>query len=198
MSPTAYLPLLQLDEPSSFISLSVRAGGGSPALLIRPLAGALGQVDSRLGLTFRPLEEQVDASLTQERTVAMLSGFFGVLALLLAGLGLYGVTSYAVSQRHRELGIRMALGAAPRGVVSLVLKRVGLLLGVGVALGIGLSLLAARAVQATLTTLLHGLEPQDPLTLTAAAGVLAFIGVVAGLIPARRASRIDPASVLRS
>jgi putative ABC transport system permease protein len=198
MSPTAYLPLLQLEEPSSFISLSVRAGGGAPALLIRPLADALGQVDSRLGLTFRPLEEQVDASLTQERTVALLSGFFGVLALLLAGLGLYGVTSYAVSQRHRELGIRMALGAAPQGVVSLVLKRVGLLLGAGVALGIGLSLLAARAVQATLTTLLHGLEPHDPLTLAVAAFVLALIGTAAGWIPALRASRIDPASVLRS
>jgi ABC-type antimicrobial peptide transport system permease subunit len=92
----------------------------------------------------------------------------------------------------------MALGAAPQGVVSLVLKRVGLLLGGGVALGIGLSLLAARAVQATLTTLLHGLEPHDPLTLAVAAVVLALIGTAAGWIPELRASRIDPSSVLRS
>jgi ABC-type antimicrobial peptide transport system permease subunit len=83
-------------------------------------------------------------------------------------------------------------------VVSLVLKRVGWLLSLGVALGIGLSLLAARAVQATLTTLLHGLEPHDPLTLIGAAVILAAIGAAAGWIPALRASRIDPASVLRS
>jgi predicted permease len=198
MSPTAYMPLLQNDEPPSSISLAVRAGGGSPALLIRPIAAAVGQVDSRLALTFRPLDEQVDASLTQERTIAMLSVFFGGLALLLAALGLYGVTSYAVSQRHRELGIRMALGAAPGGVVSLVLTRVALLLTIGVALGIGLGLAAARTVQATLTSLLHGVEPRDPLTFAGAAIVLALIGALAGWIPARRASRIDPASVLRS
>jgi putative ABC transport system permease protein len=198
LTPTAYLPLQQNTEAPSFINLSVRAAGGSTALLIRPLAAAVGEVEPGVALTFRPLEEQVNASLTQERMIAMLSGFFGALALLLAGLGLYGVTSYAVSQRHRELGIRMALGAAPGGVVRLVLTRVGLLLGLGVALGVGLSLAAAAAVSSTLTTLLYGLDPQDPLTLLSAAVVLALIGTAAGWIPALRASRIDPASVLRS
>jgi len=197
MSPTLYLPLAQ-NNPPTYINLSVRAGGGSPALLIRPLASALSQVDSKLALTFRPLDDQVNASLTQERLVAMLSAFFGGLAVLLAGLGLYGVTSYAVSRRHRELGIRMALGAEPRGVVGLVLRRVGLLLALGVVVGVGLSFATAAAAANILSTLLHGLQPRDPLTLIAAAVLLAVIGLAAGWIPALRASRIDPASVLRS
>lgn len=197
MSPTLYLPMAQ-NSPPTFINLSVRAVGGPPSLLIKPLASSLSQVDPRLALTFRPLDDQVSASLTQERIVAMLSGFFGGLAVLLAALGLYGVTSYAVSRRQRELGIRMALGAAPHGVVGLVLRRVALLLTLGVAVGIGLALAAANAAAAALTTLLYRLEPQDPVTLAGAAGVLALIGTLAGWLPARRASRIDPSSVLRS
>src|SRR5439155_9108582 len=103
-------------------------------------------------------------SLTQERIVAMLSGFFGALALLLAGLGLYGVTSYAVARRRAELGIRMALGAAPAGVIRLILSRVLLLVGIGVIVGMGVSLWASRFVAA----LLYGLEPRDPATLVGA------------------------------
>src|SRR5205814_9724174 len=132
---------------------------------------------------FRPLADQVDASLTQERVIAMLAGFFGVLALLLAGLGLYGVTSYAVSRRRTEIGIRMALGAAPKSVVRLVLSRVSLLVGAGVVVGVGVSMWASTFVGA----LLYGLEPRDPLTLIGAAAVLAAVGALAGWLPARRA-----------
>jgi ABC-type antimicrobial peptide transport system permease subunit len=123
----------------------------------------------------------------------MLSGFFGALALLLAGLGLYGVTSYAVSRRRTEIGIRMALGAAPTGVVRLVLARVTVLVLIGVALGAGASVWASKFVAA----LLYGLEPRDPMTLFAASVTLAMVGAVAGWLPARRAASIDPAEVLR-
>jgi len=191
--PTMYIPYAQQPDPPSSMSVSVRAAGGSPALLTKSLATALSPVHRDLAITFRPLADQVNAALTQERLVAMLSGFFGGLALLLAGLGLYGVTSYAVSRRRSEIGIRMALGAAPGGVVRLVLRRVAILVTLGVIVGGGISLWAARFV----TTLLYGLQPRDPLTLVAAAAVLGAIGALAGWIPARRASRIDPARVLR-
>jgi putative ABC transport system permease protein len=171
----------------------VRSAGGSPALLIKPLAAVIGEVNSGLAFSVRPLAEQVNASLIQERLVAILSGFFGGLALVLAALGLYGVTSYAVSRRQTELGIRMALGAAPGGLVRLVLRRVAMLVTLGVLIGGSAALYASTFV----STLLYGLEPRDPKTFGAAAILLAAIGALAGWIPARRASRIDPAVVLR-
>jgi ABC-type antimicrobial peptide transport system permease subunit len=123
----------------------------------------------------------------------MLSGFFGALALLLAGLGLYGVTAYAVSRRRTEIGIRMALGAAAGSVVTLVLSRMGVLVAIGVSLGGVVSLWASPLT----ATLLYGLEPRDPLTLVGAAGVLATVGALAAWLPARRAAQIDPAVILR-
>jgi ABC-type antimicrobial peptide transport system permease subunit len=151
-------------------------------------------VNRDLGLIIRPLSDQVDASFAQERMIALLSGFFGVLALLLAGLGLYGVTAYDVSRRRTEIGIRMALGSDPRGVVRLVLSRVAVLIAAGVAVGTGVSLWASKFVAA----LLYGLEPRDPGSLATAAAILATVGAFAGWLPARRASRIDPAVVLRT
>jgi predicted permease len=197
MSPTVYIAAAQHREPPSSVNLSVRAAGGSPALLIRPLAEAIGAVDRNLALTFRPMGEQVNASLIQERVVAMLSGFFGALALLLAALGLYGVTSYAVSRRQTELGIRMALGAAPIGVVRLVLGRVAFLVCLGLVAGVALSLVLVKLSATFVEGLLYGIQLKDPLTYAVAAIVLASIGFLAGWIPARRASRIDPALVLR-
>jgi ABC-type antimicrobial peptide transport system permease subunit len=146
-----------------------------------------------LTLSVRAFSDQINASITQERIVATLSGFFGALALLLAALGLYGITAYAVTRRQIELGIRMALGTTPGGVVRLVLSRVALLVGGGVAMGMVVSLWASGLARA----LLYGVEPRDPLTFVGAAGVLAVIALLAGLIPASRASRIDPAVVLR-
>jgi putative ABC transport system permease protein len=191
--PTMYVPFAQNPTPPSSASISVRAAAGSPSLLTNSVAASLLRVHSGLSITFRPLTEQVNASLTQERLVAMLSGFFGGLALLLAGLGLYGVTSYAVSRRRTEIGIRMALGAAPRGVVGMVLMRVAVLVAIGVVLGSAAGLWASKFV----TTLLFGLPARDPVTFAGAALVLAAIGTLAGWIPAMRAARIDPAIVLR-
>jgi putative ABC transport system permease protein len=194
--PVAYSPLAQFDFPGmipSDMTIAVRAATPSPMRLARSVGAALTAADSDLVFTFRPMTDQVSASLTQERLVAMLAGFFGALALLLAGLGLYGVTSYAVNRRRTEIGIRMALGAAPAGVVRLVLARVTLLVGIGVLVGAGVSVWAATFVAA----LLYGLEPRDPLTLAGAAVVLGTVGALAAWLPAYRASRIDPAAVLR-
>jgi ABC-type antimicrobial peptide transport system permease subunit len=151
------------------------------------------RVHPDLSISFQPLVEQVNAALAQERLVAMISGFFGALALLLAGLGLYGVTSYAVSRRRAEIGIRLALGSDPVRIVRLVLSRVALLVVAGIAAGAALSLWAAQFVG----TLLYGLEPRDPETFAGAAVILALVGALAGWIPARRAARTDPATVLR-
>jgi ABC-type antimicrobial peptide transport system permease subunit len=176
----------------SQVDLSVRAQG-PPTALAGGVAAAVRGVSPDLVVTFQSLTDQVNATLSQERLVALLSGFFGALALLLASLGLYGVTAYAVARRRTEIGIRMALGAAPAGIVRLVLSRVTVLVGVGVAVGAGLSWWAARFVAA----LLYGLEPRDPATLIGAAVTLAAVGAAAGWLPAYRASRIDPAEVLR-
>ena len=193
--PTMYVPIAQMDESFALpsINLMVRSTAGSPALLARSVADAIATVNPDLALTFRPLGDTVNAALTQERVVAMLAGFFGGLALLLAGLGLYGVTSYAVSRRRAEIGIRMALGAGPAGIVRLVLSRVAVLVGAGVIAGAGVSMWASRFV----AVLLYGLEPRDPATLAGAVLVLATVGALAGWLPAFRASRIDPAEVLR-
>jgi predicted permease len=193
--PTTYVPMAQIEGsfelPSVYVM--VRSTAGSPALLARSVAAAITAVNPDLAITFRPLADLVNASLTQERIVATLSGLFGGLALLLAGLGLYGVTSYAVTRRRTEIGIRMALGAAPAGVVRLVLRRVALLVGGGVIIGAIASLWVATFVE----TLLFGLKPRDPATLVGAASVLAAVGAIAGWLPARRAARIEPAEVLR-
>ena len=196
VQPTIYLPLAQQDvgRARSDITIAVRSSAGSPVLLAPSVAGALTAVDRNLTFSFQPLTDRVNMSLMRERLMALLSGFFGALALLLAGLGLYGVTSYTVNCRRSEIGIRIALGANPGSVMRLVLSRVFILVGLGVVVGGGVSLWASRFV----ATLLYGLEPRDPSTLIGATVLLAVIGAVAAWLPAWRAARIDPAEVLRS
>jgi len=179
MPPAVYLPMAQLPADDIFPSgtVSVRSAAGSPALLIRSVTDALSAVDPDVSLTFRPLKDQVDARLVRERVLALLGGFFGGLALLLAGIGLYGVTSYAVTLRRGEIGVRMALGADVFGVV----------------IGTGLSLWLAKFVSA----LLFGLEPRDIATLAAAVAMMSVVGTLAAFLPAWRAARIDPVEVLR-
>jgi ABC-type antimicrobial peptide transport system permease subunit len=193
--PTIYFPLAQNNAPllQTYFYIAARSSTNQPALLTRSIATALVGVNRDLALTFRPLVDQVSATIAPDRLLAMLSAFFGALALLLASLGLYGVTAYAVARRRAEIGIRMALGAAPAQVMGLVLERVLLLVGLGVALGAGASLWASKFV----ATLLFGLAPRDSMTLVGAAIALAAVGAVAGGLPAWRASRIDPAGVLR-
>ena len=194
--PTLYFPFAQAhaDGAPEAAGLGVRSTAGSPALLVRALADAITRVDADLALTFRPLDAFVDGALAQERMLALLSGFFGALALILAAIGIYGTTSYAVSRRLPEIGVRMALGADSSGVVRLVLRRVLVPVGLGVVLGSILSVWASGFVE----TLLYGLEPRDPLTFAGAGLILTAIAAVAAWLPARRAARIDPVRVLRA
>jgi predicted permease len=194
--PTMYVPLAQQPDgwgSFPFVTLSVRSANGSAASLARSVSDSITRVDRDIAITFTPLKQQVDAALVQERILAVLSGGFSALALLLSALGLYGVTAYAVNRRRTEIGIRMAIGAAPARVIGLVLGRVTVLIGIGVLVGIGASAWASRLV----ATLLYGLEPRDPGTLVSSVSVLAIVGVLAGWLPAYRASNIDPAEVLR-
>jgi ABC-type antimicrobial peptide transport system permease subunit len=160
----------------------------------RDVAQALRRVDPAIAFTFGTFDQLVAATVTQERLIAMLSGFFGGLALLLAAVGLFGIVSHGVRARQMEIGLRVALGAAPASIVRLVFRRVGLLIAAGLGLGLAGSLWAARFVEA----LLFRQEPRDPMTFTAAAAVLVGVGVLAAWLPARRAARIDPVAALRT
>ena len=191
--PTMFEPLEQREESlAGEISLILRTSG-SPMAEARSVVAAIRDVDVDLATTVRPLADFVDANVVQERIVAMLAGFFGGLALLLAGLGLFGLTSYTVERRRPEIGIRMALGAAPSGVVGLVLSGTTGLVVTGIIVGGTLSLWASQFIGA----LLYQIEARDPVTLVGAAATLAAIAAIAAALPAYRASHIDPATVLR-
>jgi predicted permease len=193
-APTMFVPLAQMERLNPSITLSVEVQPGARASAERGVAEALARADGRAAFTFAWYRDLAQVPVAQERLVAMLSGFFGGLSLLLAGLGLYGLTSYSVNRRRREIGVRMALGANPGGVVRLILSRVGWLVLTGVAAGAGLSWWATKYIAASL---LFNLKATDPTTFTAAALVLATVGALAGWLPAHRASRIDPTRVLR-
>lgn len=195
---TMYLPIGQRVEPfflrgSGQIQLTIRATSGSPARLAHTVGTAIEQIDPQLTLTMLLLADQVDESLARDRVMAMIAGFFGVLAVLLAGLGLYGMTAYVVTQRRTEIGIRLALGARPARIMRWVMSRVLVLVTMGVAVGTVLSVAISRLAG----SLLYGVAPRDPITLAAGAITLALIGVAAGWLPAWMAAQGDPAVVLR-
>jgi len=141
----------------------------------------------------RSFESRIQDGLVRERIMAMLSGFFGVLAAVLATIGLYGVISYVVTRRRNEIGIRIALGAARGKVVGMVMREALLSLACGVAIGIALALAAGRSAG----SLLFGLKPYDPMTLGTSAVLLVLIGALAAFLPAFRASKLDPSKALR-
>jgi ABC-type antimicrobial peptide transport system permease subunit len=141
----------------------------------------------------KTLEGQLDETLLTDRLIAALAAGFGLLATVLASIGLYGVMAFVVARRRKELGIRLALGAEPVGVVWLVMQEVLLLLVIGLAIGIPAALALAQYVSSQL----YGVQAHDPQTAVATMVLLTIVSAVAGLIPARRASRIDPILALR-
>jgi ABC-type antimicrobial peptide transport system permease subunit len=168
--------------------------GASPLPWVKPLVAALAHVHPDAIVTVKPLAADVEAMLVQERMVAGLATLFAVIAVLLAGLGLYGLTSYAVGRRRSEIGIRIALGASPADVVALVMRRTSVLIGLGAAFGAVVSWWSSALV----SPLLFGLEPRDPATFVAAFASVAGLGLLAAWLAARRAAGIDPSEALNS
>ena len=192
MRPLGYFACAQDDSPWPGLDFEIRSGE-SMATLVPSVRGAFEEVNRGISLEFRNFETQIGESLIQPRIVALLSAFFGGLAVLLAMIGLYGVTSYGVARRQSEIGIRMALGAQPGSVVWLVLRDVAAMLALGTVLGLGASLAAGRLV----ASLLYGVKPDDAAPLAIAAVVLAIATGLAAYLPARRAARLDPMAALR-
>ena len=155
---------------------------------------AMQMLDSKLVLdNFRTMPEQIDNNLATERTIALLASGFGVLAVFMAGVGLYGVLAYSTAQRTREIGLRIALGAARSSVMRMVLFEVLWLAGISVALGVPASLLLARAVRSQL----FGISSADPGALAFGTGLIAAVALVSAYLPARRAAKVDPMEALR-
>ena len=188
---TVYLPYPQsIPRWATFI---VRSSGNATALTAS-VRDAVREVDSNLPIfAVKTQSQQADESLVQERLFATLSSFFGVLALLLACIGLYGVMSYGVARRTNEIGIRMALGATAPRVTRMVMRETMLVVGIGVAIGLGAAVATTRLVAA----MLFGLAPTDPLTVLLAVVLMITVAALAGYIPARRAARVDPMIALR-
>jgi predicted permease len=204
--PMFYVPLAQnveykqalmkrLELQSHFIGGMMLVTSTPPGTLEPLLTRALAEVDPNLTITsVRTMQQQVDLSFDQERAVASLAGLFGIVALILAAVGLYGVTAYSVAQRTNEIGIRMALGADRAKVIDLVLRGAFRRVVVGLALGLPLAVGAGRLISAQL----YGVSYWDPLALTIAASSLAACAFFAAVIPAGRAASISPMSALRT
>jgi predicted permease len=191
---TVYRPILQVQDQGAYtVSLQVRTDN-NPSGLAQTVRQAINQVDDKLpifGVT--TLNEQLQDTLKQDQLIAQLVSFFGALALLLACIGLYGVMAHGVARRTNEIGIRMALGAEGRDIAWMILRETLLLIVVGLVLGVPTALLSARLVSSQL----FGLNPSDPVTLIGAAMVLTVVALLAGYVPARRASRVNPLVALR-
>lgn len=190
--PTAYVAASQNAKPRNTVTYELRTAV-SAAALAQEAKRAVAGIDPNASLQFKTLAAQVDQSLSRERLLATLSGFFGGLALLLATIGLYGVTSYSVARRRNEIGIRMALGARQSSVLRMVLTEVAILISIGLTIGFAISLGAARFI----ASFLYGVKASDPRTFSIAAALLALVAAIAGFVPARRASRLDPMEALR-
>ena len=188
--PIAQFPIAEIFDAAR---LSVRPKSGRPVQLIAPVAAAVAAVDPRLPVTSRLLGEQVRASIVRDRLMAQLAGFFGLLALMLAALGLYGVSAYALARRRGEIGLRLALGATPRVVIRMLVVRLTLRVAIGIAAGSAVSVWAWRLVQ----DLTFGVPARDARTIAAAAAVLAATAALASWLPARRANRLSPVELLR-
>jgi putative ABC transport system permease protein len=201
---TKYLDLREDFGPIAFLARSQdpRPGAGGQFLIRSRLPqgeitaavrSVIGNVNPAIEISFQGFKTMIDESLLRDRLMATLSGFFGLLALILASIGLYGILSYGVASRTNELGIRMALGAQTSHVLKLILREAFLMVLIGVAVGLPFVFLVTRFA----SSLLFGLTPTDPLSLSLAALLLFVVALMAAYLPARRATKVDPLVALR-
>jgi putative ABC transport system permease protein len=190
--PTVYLSFTQGNGPQQDSTVMIRSGESLPAL-IASINHAAGEISPAMVLSFTVFRTQIREGLLRESLLATLSGFFGVLATVLAVIGIYGVISYIVLQRRNEIGVRMALGAGRSNILGMVLRDAAILLGIGLAAGTVLTIVAGRAT----ASMLYGLKPGDPVTLAAAMAGIVAVGLAASFLPAQRAASIDPMAALR-
>jgi predicted permease len=187
--PMTFAPASQFPAQGPGLALLIYSNSSPEIAVNRKIAEAHPEIVTQ----FSDFQQDIRDGLTRERLLAILSGFFGLLAGLLAMVGLYGVISYTVVRRRNEIGIRVALGAARSRVVGMVMREAGYLLLIGVAIGLAISLIAGRSAG----SLLFELKPYDPLTLLASIGLLSVIAALASFLPARRAAKVDPMVALR-
>jgi predicted permease len=193
-APQPFVWIALAQNPRSRVSLMVQTAG-DPSALLNPVRGAIQALDAKLPVSdARTLHEHLGAAFVPVRLATAALGSFGLLALLLAAIGIYGVTAYSVAQRTRELGIRMALGADARAIVRLIVRQGMMLTLAGLALGLSGAVLLTRLMAG----MLYGVSATDPLTFAAIALLLASVAWLACWIPARRATKVDPMIALRS
>lgn len=188
-----YIPTAQAMDKLYAVNFEIQTAG-KPEEMIEPVRKTFAAVDANVPVTrLRTLNELVNSSISRDILVARLSTFFGVLALLLACIGLYGVMSYTVSRRTREIGVRMALGAHKAQVLRMVLQEAMKLVAIGIIVGIPAAFLLTRVF----SSMLFGLSSSDPVSMLIVVAVLGGVACIAGLIPARRATKVDPLVALR-
>ena len=203
VQPMFFIPMLQQSRTSPPKDLDASLYAGALVLQMKVMTPGLeaeirktlASIDPNLTVDhYQTFDQQIHGNFNTERMIARLTLLFGLLALVLATVGLYGVTSYTVERRTPEIGIRMALGAARRGVIGMVMRGAMLQAGIGLAIGIPTALLCARFVKAQL----YDVSGQDAWVISGAVVALAISACIAGLIPARRAASTDPMRALRS
>jgi predicted permease len=191
-SAITYFPRAQESRTDAFAHIYVRSAAPFSSLMAA-IKKRVAETSPLIGVEFRPLKSEIRATLLRERLMAILSGFFGLFAALLAAIGVYAVMSFAVVRRTGEIGIRMALGAERHHILRMVLRESALLVGVGLCIGTALALGVGRAA----SSLLYGVKPYDLLTLGIGLFSLSAIAGIASYLPARRATRVDPMTALR-
>jgi ABC-type antimicrobial peptide transport system permease subunit len=192
--PTLYLQFPRMTQSTMAVVVRTKVGAANASMVMRQ---TLSSIDPNAALT--PVTSMGDViadspSVFMRRFPLYLVGAFAITALLLAIVGIYGVVSYSVAQRAREMGIRMALGAQPDSLVALVVRHGGMMAAIGILLGV----LGALGLGRFAATMLYGVGPSDPVTYVSVSAVLAVVAVGATAIPARRATKVDPASALRA